>query len=173
MAKTPRNNPITKQLSKYFPYLLGFTLLIYITWWGYSVYKFTLYKPSVKKQQELITEFRQKLQQDGINIDKIKDVLIKYNAKEDDFSYLLKVNDEPYTYECYFSYCQDCKQEERKLYCQIQEVATGQITIVPTLAEDKARDLKDQKEYQQQFNKQYQELIKGLLLEKYLKEDLE
>ena len=157
--------------TKWIKLAIGFLflgILAYIAIWSFDIYKFFFYRPSPWKKHKLVEQLKQRLTKDNINAQKIQTISIKYNPKEGDYTYILKIDNEPYTYECYFSYCNNCAQEERKLYCQIQEIAIGKITVVPTLAEDKANDIKAQKEYQQQFNKQYKELIKGLLLEKYL-----
>ena len=145
-------------------------IVLYGAWWGYSLYKFMWYKPSAKKQQALIAEFKNKLKQDKIDVSKIDNVSVIYEPKTDDYTYLVKVSNEPYTYECSFDNYK--KPSQKELLCQIQEILTGKTTIIPTLTEKEAENPNAQKIYDQKYKQAYTKLVKGLLLEKYLMKSL-
>lgn len=123
------------------------------------------YKPSNKEQQELISTFKQRLQRDGIDVNKLSNVSVLYNPKTDSFEYIVKVKNEPYTYECYFVYWNTCKADECPIYCQIQEGLTGKVSVIP--AAD-PQNVKEQKEYATEYRKAYEALVHDLLFKKYL-----
>ena len=141
--------------------------ILYALWWGYSAYKTFYYQPSFKTQEQMVKNFISFLQKQGIDTTKLKVDRLIYDGKADNYIYIVKVDGEPYTYECYFALTDNPKNKE--LYCDIQEIALGKTKVLPEDQMPKEGATEQEfAEYDKRYSEAYKKLIKDLLLEKYL-----
>ena len=98
--------------------IVGSILVLIISLYSYSFYKFALFKPSEalleRKVEHILTIF----QSDGIDINKIEKVTAYYDSKSDDYYYDINVKQEPYRYEC----------KIRRIYGMFTVEETGEVS---------------------------------------------
>ena len=152
--------------------IIGILAIVYGLWAVWSGYKTFYYQPSFKKQEKMVQNFIAFLQDEGIDTAKVKVERLIYDGKADNYIYIVKVEGEPYTYECYFALTNDPKNKE--LYCNIQEIALDKVQVLPESERPKEGASEQEfAEYDRKYAEAYKKLMDGLLLKKYLLHEVE